>query len=483
MSIRILESDIFEPGTIELARALAFIGLHGTGKTLLLRMIEAAFGRTNQVDAPPFIEGSHTGIINGKLIRDFPTSAGGIIELGLRTPEGVITKRVDLSQSDAARRQIWTEVLGDSFTAASMSPLYLFGELTMLFQDYRNVPEMIINDEGEDAPSERLKALDNILGRPYDRVLVRSAFLAEAEDTGIFVPYISAFLGDRVFDSSMMSQGELWVHYMLNWFLEREVNRGDLALIDEPEAFLAARAQRPFIDQIARQVLEKDAQLIVSTHSPEILARFPLDNIRMCIGTEDGIRVIRPPSMVHIRESIGLETPVRMLVLVEDELAREILQELFARYDRALTREVEIVPAGGAGEVGNGLKVLKSVNRLACLGVLDGNERGKERSPAPSILFLPGPSFPEDELLAAARREAGWLADRMSVGLEVLFAAMSSCRGLDHQYWISTIAGHLGFAPSVVTYEFTQAWLRNEQIEEEAGVLVRRIRSEIIQRR
>ena len=43
-SIRIIESDIFMPQTISFPRVLALVGLHGTGKTLLLRLLEAAFG-------------------------------------------------------------------------------------------------------------------------------------------------------------------------------------------------------------------------------------------------------------------------------------------------------------------------------------------------------------------------------------------------------------------------------------------------------
>jgi AAA domain, putative AbiEii toxin, Type IV TA system len=474
-SIKIIESDVFAPQYIELRRVLAFIGLHGTGKTLLLRMLEAAFGYVSQVETPPFISGSQNRPPLPVPWQLDPSGINGILELEVKTLGGMVVRRVDLSEPDERRQEIWRDALGDSFDVRAASPLQLFNELYMIFQDYNSMLRSLADDPGKDLPKAKLHVLSNITGRSYDRVTVYSAHLADQE-FGVNVPYITAAVGDQILDSSMMSQGELWVLYVLNGYLEGEANDGSLVLFDEPEAFLATRAQRPFIDQAARQALALDAQMLISTHSPEVLARFPLPNIRMCIPGNDGVRIIRPASMVQIRESIGIETPVRVLVLVEDELAREILLTLFARYDRALTREAEIAPAGGEAQVRNGIRILRGVQRLSCLGVLDGDKQAATGHP---VLVLPGTSFPEDELVAAATREAGWLVSRMGVNLDDLMAAVSSCRGLDHQYWLKNIARSLGFEQSVITYEFIQAWLRDTRIAEEAGVLVRNIRAQV----
>jgi predicted ATP-dependent endonuclease of OLD family len=140
-------------------------------------------------------------------------------------------------------------------------------------------------------------------------------------------------LGSKIFDNTSMSQGELWVHYV-RWFLEHQVDKGNLALLDEPEAFLAARGHRPFIDEIARHALSRDLQIIIGTHSAEVLSRFPITNIRMCVQDGNGIRVVTPESHLKIRENIGLETPVHGLVLVEDEMAGQLLSGIFAHMIR-----------------------------------------------------------------------------------------------------------------------------------------------------
>jgi AAA domain, putative AbiEii toxin, Type IV TA system len=467
-SIQIIESDIFAPQIIKLDRVIAVIGTHGTGKTLLLRMLEAIFGYITPAYAPPFI-GSRPS--QNELFE-----IKGIVEVELRTPRGLIRRRVDLEQPADTRRQIWTEAIDNSFEASYISPLYLFNELILLYQDFGGIRQRALSGNAQRTRSEKLKAINNIVRRDYSEVSTYPDIVDEYE-TGIVIPYISARIGSRTIDISMMSQGELWVHYVLNWFLEDGIENGSLALLDEPEAFLAVLAQRPFIDQIVRQAVSRSLQLIIATHSPEVLARLPLANIRMCITSDAGIQVIPPKSMFQIRESVGIQTPIRMLLLVEDELGKDILSLLFTRYDRALTREVEIVSAGGEGQVRNGLKIFQGVNKIACIGVLDGDKRDSVFPGEWPIFFLPGTSFPEDELVSAVSRQPAENAARIRVAPEDIMAAVSSCRGLDHQYWIKVIATHLGFTESVMTYELTQAWLMDRDIEAEAEKLVRTIRS------
>jgi len=256
-----------------------------------------------------------------------------------------------------------------------------------------------------------------------------------------------------------------------------EIPKGDVALIDEPEAFLAARAHRPFIDQIAQQAVRRELQLIVATHSSDVLARFPLDNIRMFIQADDGIRIVKPASSFRIRDSIGIETPLRAIILVEDELAKQLLTALFARYNVALTREADIIPAGGVSEVINGLRALRNSGRLSCMGVLDGDQHTIVRADSNldnyALFFLPGSDSPEEELLASAAREASWLAETMGVTINDIMIAVSSCRDVDHQYQLRRLAPQLGCTKSTMIYMLVQAWLRSQRISSAAENLVK----------
>jgi len=62
-SIRFIESKIFSHQLVEIPRALALVGLHGTGKTLFLHTLEAAFGYTWPTYAPPFLTGAFSVVL------------------------------------------------------------------------------------------------------------------------------------------------------------------------------------------------------------------------------------------------------------------------------------------------------------------------------------------------------------------------------------------------------------------------------------
>jgi hypothetical protein len=310
-SIRIIESNIFAPQTIDLPRVLALIGLHGTGKTLLMRLLEAAFGQVGHgPEGPPFFRDSDR---YPELEAGRPSPIEGIIEITVRTPNGLIPHVVDLTKSAARREEI---DLGGSYPVWYTGPLRAFSDLTFLFQDYDDLGSA--HRSSRQLKAEERRSIQNVLGRSYDRLSVHTVSTLNME--GLVAPYVTGIYQSREVDSSAMSNGELWVHYV-SWWLQDNIPEGSLALIDEPEAFLAARGQRPFIDQIAALVLRKNMQLIVGTHSPEVLARFPLENIRMCLAGSNGIEVVEP-TWVQIQDIVGMNVPVRGLVLVEDDLAK-----------------------------------------------------------------------------------------------------------------------------------------------------------------
>lgn len=440
-SMKIIESNVFAPQTIKLDRIVAFIGLHGTGKSLFLRMMEASFGYTTPVYSPPFLPDS-----SEIYQRSENLPIRGIVEVSLRTPSGNICRTVDLSQPPELRAQVWKEIFGENFMAWYADPTGAFTELHFMSDGYSFTHESTNSELERELSSSDLDALNNILGRRYDSVTVRS----EHFNDQLVMPCLYARLGSRIFDNTMMSQGELWVHY-INWFLEYEKDKGHLALIDEPESFLAAAGRRPFIDRIAQSALRSNRQVAIGTHSPEILSRFPLANIRMFIPSDSGIQIKVPRSLTDIQDFVGIQTPIRGLALVEDELAKQLLDAIFARYDSALTREVEIIVTDGASKVKIGSQILEKADRLTCFAILDANERTgqpevdtsesveESESSAITLRFLPGTECPERELIASTLKEIDWFAELIGVHTDQVFTAINTCRHLDHQYLLGRL--------------------------------------------
>jgi len=471
-SVRIIESNVFSPQLIEFDRVVAFIGLHGTGKTLLLRMLEAAFGYITPAYLPPFVQSHY-------LMASPTPQLEGVIEIRLNTPDGSITRTVDLSQSEEQRRQVWGESVTGSFSASYVDPYSAFNLLSYMYDNYDFTSKVGDHESQRNLTRAELDSMRNILGRTYEKITLRSACIDDGNPDDLHIPFITGVLGSRTLDNTAMSQGELWVHYV-NWFLEYEVEEGGLALIDEPEAFLAARGRRPFIDHVAYHALRRGLQVIVGTHSPEVLSRFPLENIRMCVPDRGGISIFRPRSLLQIRDYIGMETAIRGVALVEDDLAKRLLVIIFAQYDIALTREIEIVPAGGESEVINGLRILGRMSQLKCFGVLDADQLDKSKGAPGALkgprLFLPGSRVPEDELLTSALEQVQWIAETMALKTDSIIAAVNTCEGLDHQYRLPGVARQLGCTEDVLTYVLAQAWLKKSNIAKEAQSLTSAIR-------
>ena len=344
-----------------------------------------------------------------------------------------------------------------------------------MYDNYDFTSSRTASEVEQEVSRSGLDVLRNILGRRYDRVTVRSGWV----DDELEMPFISAHVGSRRFDNTVMSQGELWVHYT-NWFLGSESDRGHLALLDEPEAFLASQGRRPLIDNIARLALSNDRQFMIGTHSPEILARFPLTHVRMFVPSDSGTRIVTPQSLVQVYDCVGIDTPIRGLAFVEDDLAKVLLSAIFTRFDIALTREVEIVPVGGAAEVLSGQGIMSKAERISCVAVLDGDQ-SVNSSPTTSgidaVLFLPGVTPPEDQLLASALDSLSLTSEMTGSHPDQIFTAINSCRYLDHQYLLKRIAEQLGQSEQVLTQALIQVWLRRPGIAREAEILVAKVRN------
>jgi hypothetical protein len=321
-----------------------------------------------------------------------------------------------------------------------------------------------------------------VLGWDYECVTVNEIplYLEESGAMECTIPFVSARRNSVEVDSTMMSQGELWVHY-LHWYLEEAAGQQRVVLIDEPEAFLSVRSQRPLMDRTARSVLANDHQMILSTHSPEMISRFPLENVRLCVRAEGKIRVISPSSFSKVQDAVGVEPPVRAIALVEDEFAAKILEIIFSQFDYTLLREVEVLPVAGSSEVISGAGLFRKLRRLDCFGVLDGDQRPPGKA-MPSttqlpILYLPGFGSPEAELLKAATSNVAQVARAFGRTKDDVSAALSSVSGLDHQYQIRQFAKELGYSEPVAVHTLSVVWMRNSSVRRAAQSLVNDIRS------
>ena len=165
-----MESSFFAaPQTVKLERATALIGMHGTGKSLFLRMIDAAFGFSELIYSPPFLAGYH-----GMTLRSAIPAVKGIVEVTLKTPLGIVSHIVDLSQPPAKRAETWKADIGESFRVWYADPIGAFNEFSYMYDNYDFTGNRTASEIVRETTRADLNALRNILGRGYDRVTVTS---------------------------------------------------------------------------------------------------------------------------------------------------------------------------------------------------------------------------------------------------------------------------------------------------------------------
>ncbi|WP_157172460.1 ATP-dependent nuclease [Nocardia pneumoniae] len=474
--VKVLESNILAPQEIVFDRINAIVGAHGSGKTLLLRMLEAAFGDSIHYGyTPPLFNSAHR----------IDNEISGVLEVTIVLHGEEHTRRVDLLSNAAARMAIWKDLIGSRSSPRVSAVPTLLSEISYILQDLRSDFKDGLHDSVEyKYKKAEIAAVKSILGKEYSNVTVYGIpDGAEEPYKSWLSPYFIACEKTNI-DSSQMSLGELWVHYLIGWdrLQVSAFNLEDMAeprLIDEPETFLAMRGHRPLVDELVRSSLDLENQLIIATHSPKVLSRFPLEYVRMCIPGPNGILVVRPTSYTQVHDTLGVDFFVKATILVEDEFAAAVLQSICGELDPFLPREIDIVPAGGESEVVAGVRILERSKSMSCIGVLDGdlrNDHKKKRGRASSIYHLPGSMSPEQELTSTATMMAYSVAESLGRTVADVYTALSACSSLDHQYWISKLASMLGRSEQQVIQVLVKLWLENPRVAEQAKELLAVIR-------
>ncbi|MCG5453048.1 ATP-binding protein [Micromonospora hortensis] len=455
-SIRIVESEIFEEQEISFGTATCIVGSHGLGKTLMLRLLESVFGFNS--DIPPFVGGRKYGDPGIDPVT-------GVIEVTMSVAGELISQTVDLSAHEGVRAAAWEERLKVDFWPAFNSVAELASVFNWYFQNFGWNGTTVIR-ERHYKKSERV-ALAGILGRKYESV-VESTILVDSRDENDWFahrPYVTTTSGGRKADSGTFSLGELWV-YQVFWEQGR-LSPGCLYLLDEPESFLALRGHRPFIDEVARRALERKIQLVVATHSPQVLSRFPVENVRMCVrGSSGKIRLVQPESLEEVRRVVGIEEAVKTLALVEDALAGAVLSGIFGCLNVPLAG-IEIVEVDGESNVIAGVRILSRSARVRVVGVLDADQRHQLKD-SPGLLVLPGKADPEQELFGFALKEHVAVAAALGRSSDSLLAALDGHDFLPHQYWPRYLASRIGLNEQFVVNVLIQLWLEDPGVRAQA---------------
>ncbi|MEU0502702.1 AAA family ATPase [Nocardia sp. NPDC005998] len=462
-SIEILESNVFAAQTIHFDRLTGIVGRHGSGKTLLLRLLDHVFGLA------PFVLGQ-PGLDD---LEDFGAAIEFVADVTVLQAGHPVSRRIDSASDNKVgwtgshHYREWQSDLRTEFAPHFMCVPAMLFRLDMYRQEFNRggrVFEYSYDQHSQcEYTAQDLRGVRNIIGRNYASFTAHR-YWHSRDDTSPSFDFAAVSVDGEKIGTAMMSLGEVWTHYLLG-DNNLAADTYEPRLVDEPESFLAPRAHRAVVDELIRNAVRHNNQLIVSTHSPQVLSRFPVSNLRMCMRTSTGIQVAAPTNFRQVRDAIGIEVAVRVVVLVEDVFAATVFTLVCEQTDPSLVRELDVVAAGGQSEVIAGLRVMASSSKIRFVGVLDGDARSS-RIPdfaAGRLFFLPGQRSPEDELHGLAARAPSQLAHELGCSTWDVEAALDSTTDLDHQYWLGGLAEHLGRSPEVLTHVLVKLWIRETE--------------------
>jgi predicted ATPase len=219
----------------------------------------------------------------------------------------------------------------------------------------------------------QVKAISTILGREYSSidVITHSYF----DVVGATVVLRS---GGFKYSEAFAGSGEFAIVMLVKAITEAEPR--SLILLDEPEVSLHPGAQRQLMLFVAGQAKSKRHQVVVSTHSPAIVADLPSAAIKVFLRNDnDGMidLVSQETEPIDAFFRLGMPSAERWTVYVEDRLAVDIVKASIRPLGEVPNARVsvEVLPGGAATIKGQFLPNLALTNRQRCLILLDGDQR------------------------------------------------------------------------------------------------------------
>lgn len=227
----------------------------------------------------------------------------------------------------------------------------------------------------------KVNEVRKILGKPIDEITsVKHKFFGPEG----YTVRLRLARSNVEYSEAHAGSGEYAVVRLVDSIMDAEER--SLILLDEPEVSLHPGAQVRLIEFIQRQVLARGHQVVLSTHSPSLASNLPSKAIKV-LGFEpenqqvylaaDGCSATE--AFTHLGHS--LETTTRPKVIVEDDLAAELVRASLRVHSPSKLDSMDVIPMpGGAdGLVKNVLATLALSGNTKSALLLDGDQMTSNR--------------------------------------------------------------------------------------------------------
>ncbi|VBE75248.1 bacteriophage protein [Burkholderia pseudomallei] len=347
-----------------------------------------------------------------------------------------------------------------------LEPSYLVNLTHKQVNEDANFSELLEPLSPYNLNADELETIWYLLGKKVDSCLIYEVTEYGGLDP---FPYFIAEAGGRRYGSESMGYGELSLLFVM-WKL-RTIERDSVLVLEEPEAHVSPRSQRALMDILARSCDEKGLSIILTTHSPTIIANLPQNRIVLISKGQSGqTSATVGPSKISVKELLGESALKRALILMEDRAAVQFGVSLLEQTSVDILSQVEILEAGSAAKIDSVLSNLPKSRQgsLKVIGVYDGDMRTRVNSRSFNWphFFLPGAQSPEELLRnGLLSRDDGrdLLASELHRERTAIDTALDVVDGVDPHDWFTQLPASLHCEHAALMGALVRIWLRDNK--------------------
>jgi predicted ATPase len=289
-----------------------------------------------------------------------------------------------------------------------------------------------------------LDRLSHIMARKYEKAkLARSEF-----DETRLVPVLQR--DGSSFSGFHGGAGET----VMAELLTRRVQDYSLVLIDEVETSLHPRIQRRLIRDLANMCRDTECQVVLTTHSPYVLAELPSEARIYIMDGSAGKQIIKGVSPDFAMTKMDEEPHPEADIYIEDHRSAQLLKEIIISQDRDLIGRLQFIPFGAAS-VGMALGQMLDKFPRTSMVFLDGDQ-----SPSQGCMLLPGGDAPERVVFEGmAVTNYSGIATRLSRSeSEVIDICTSAMTLANHHDWLKHAGDRLVVGGTALWQTLCSEW-------------------------
>lgn len=231
-------------------------------------------------------------------------------------------------------------------------------------------------DYNIEIPEEVCKEVSEIMGESYSAIkIVTHKFYTKSSGNS---PAKTIWMkkNGNTYSEAFAGTGEARIILLVNDILNAPNN--SLLLIDEPEISLHPSAIYKLKYFLLRECLKKNHQIVITTHSTQMVKDFPKEAIKLISKINNEIKILENIDYQDAFYELGDEFHNKKMVFVEDKLAKYMVEFILKKEDRQNFNnniEVQYIPGGADNIIQRHIMSSAFQGLENCLFLLDGDKK------------------------------------------------------------------------------------------------------------